>query len=357
MSDFNGDSDPDLAVANEATNNVSVLLGSAGGSFTGPTNFGVCSGPTAIAVGEFSGDSDPDIAAANELCHNVSVLAGGAGGSFGGLTNSPAGNLPDDLAVGEFNADSDRDIAVANQTSDNVSVLIGAGGLGFVGPIDYPAGDGPSAIGVGDFNGDARPDLAVTNELVDNVSILLATANDGYARPVSASPLVVSLVPAYNACLPAGANRTHGPPLENPSCNPPVQSSGFVTVGTSDANSNSAQSVGSVAYRVCLASPCGSGTAPDIKLLASVKDVRNKTGLTDYVGELQARVNLRITDRANGGSLTDAATLGDRAFSFTAAVHAHGRDGEHRQHLQRDDSCERRRAGHRAWPGSGRSGR
>jgi hypothetical protein len=170
---------------------------------------------------------------------------------------------------------------------------------------------------VGDFNGDARPDLAVTNELVDNISILLATANDGYVRPVSASPLVVSLVPAYNACLPAGANSTHGPPLENPSCNPPVQSSGFVTVGTSDANSNSAQSVGSVAYRVCLTSPCGSGTAPDVKLLASVKDVRNKTGLADYVGELQARVNLRITDRANGGSLTDAATLGDRAFSFT----------------------------------------
>ena len=90
-----------------------------------------------------------------------------------------------------------------------------------------------------------------------------------------------------------------------------------MTVGTSDANSNDAQSVGSVAFRVCLTSPCGSGTAPDVKLVASVKDVRNKTDLTDYVGELQARVNLRITDRAKGGSLNDPATLGDRAFAFT----------------------------------------
>jgi hypothetical protein len=275
-------------------------------------------------VGEFSGDSDPDIAAANELCHNVSVLGGGAGGSFGGLTNSPAGNLPDDLAVGEFNGDADRDIAVANQSSDNVSVLVGAGGLGFVGPIDYPAGDGPSAVAIADFNADAKPDLAVTNELVDNISILLATTNDGYPRPLSASPQILSLVPAYNACAPAAANRTHGPPLENPSCNPPAQTSGFLTVGTSDANSNSPQSVGSVAYRVCLASPCGSGTAPDVKLQASIKDVRNTTGLTDYVGELQARVNLRITDRANGGSLTDAATLGDRVFSFTLPCTATG---------------------------------
>ena len=298
VGDFNGDSDPDLAVANEATNNVSVLLGSAGGSFTGPTNFGVCSGPTAIAAGEFSGDSDPDIAAANELCHNVSVLAGRRRRQLYRAHQLPC-REPSRRPCGRRvqRRFRPRHGGCEPELGQRVGADRGAG-LGFVGPIDYPAGDGPSAVAVGDFNGDARPDLAVTNELVDNVSILLATANDGYpTAPERIAAQVVSLVPAYNACPPASANRTHGPPLENPSCNPPVQSSGFVTVGTSDANSNSPQSVGSVTYRVCLASPCGSGTAPDIKLLASINDVRNKSGLADYVGELQARVTLRITDR------------------------------------------------------------
>ena len=50
---------------------------------------------------------------------------------------------------------------------------------------------------------------------------------------------------------------------------------------------------------------------------ASIDDVRNKGDLADYPGELQARVTLRITDKVNGGSLTESGTLGDRTFAFT----------------------------------------
>ena len=205
-----------------------------------------------------------------------------------------------------------------------MSVLVGGGGLGFVGPIDFRPATAPASSPWRDFNADATPDLAVTNELVDNVSILLATDHRRLSpaqERVAAGRVARARLQRVRA---GSANRTHGPPLENPSCNPPVQSSGFVTVGSPDANSNNPQSVGSVTYRVCLASPCGSGTAPDVKLQASIKDVRNTTDLTDYAGELQARVNLRITDRANGGSLTDAATLGDRVFSFTLPCTATG---------------------------------
>jgi hypothetical protein len=45
VGDFNGDADPDLAVANSFSDNVSVLLGGAGGSFSGPTNLTVGDGP------------------------------------------------------------------------------------------------------------------------------------------------------------------------------------------------------------------------------------------------------------------------------------------------------------------------
>src|SRR5262245_4192760 len=56
----------------------------------------------------------------------------------------------------------------------------------------------------------------------------------GFARPRGATPLRAALVPAYNACT--ASNRTHGPALAFPSCNPPVRSSSVLTVGTPDAN-------------------------------------------------------------------------------------------------------------------------
>jgi predicted NUDIX family NTP pyrophosphohydrolase len=234
VGEFNADADQDLAVANEGSNVVSVLLVGTGVSFMAPTNFGVCSAPTALVVGEFNADADPDLAVVNELCHNVSVLLGSTGGSFTGSTDFATGNLPDSVAVGEFNHDLDPDLATANQGSDNVSVLVGGAWANFRGPINFAAGD---------FNGDTDPDLAVTNEISNNVSILLATSTDGYPRPKGATPVLLPLVLAYGACAPSGANRTHGPALSQPSCNPPVQSSGYVTVGTLDANSNSAQFV------------------------------------------------------------------------------------------------------------------
>ena len=46
--------------------------------------------------------------------------------------------------------------------------------------------------------------------------------------------------PRINECT--SPNRTHGPPLAFPSCNPPVQTSSFLTVGTPDANGAPANS-------------------------------------------------------------------------------------------------------------------
>ena len=42
------------------------------------------------------------------------------------------------------------------------------------------------------------------------------------------------------------------------------------------------------------------GDQADVQLTASISDVRNKAGLTDYTGELRAVLGLRITDRHNG---------------------------------------------------------
>jgi large repetitive protein len=183
IGDFNGDSDPDLAVVNESTNDVSVLLGAAGGSFTGPTNFAVGTAPQSVVVAEFNGDSDPDLAVANEGTNNVSVLLGGAGGSFTAPTNFAVGSTPRAVAAGDFNGDSDPDLAVANEGTNNVSILLGGAGGSFSGPTNFAVCAAPISVAVGDFNGDSDPDLAVANELCHDVSVLLGGAGGSFSGP------------------------------------------------------------------------------------------------------------------------------------------------------------------------------
>ena len=141
-----------------------------------------------------------------------------------------------------------------------------------------------------------------------------------HPRPQGATPLRVSLVPAYQACV--APNRTHGPPLAFPSCNPPAQTSPYVTVGTPDANGAAANSVGSVAIR---STPNQCCPPQDATITGSISDVRCKPGATpcgsanatggpDYTGELQMMSMIRISDHYNAtapGGGTDPATVID----------------------------------------------
>jgi uncharacterized protein len=181
VGDFNGDGNPDLAVANQLSGTVSVLLASAGGgaSFTRQADLAVGGFPTSAAVGDFNGDQDPDLAVANGFGY-VSVLLGGGGASFTRQPDLTIGGTPWSVAVGDFNGDSDPDLAVANQLSNNVSVLLGGSAGSFTRQTpDLAVGLGPTSVAVGDFNGDHDPDLAVANQFSGTVSVLLGTAGGG----------------------------------------------------------------------------------------------------------------------------------------------------------------------------------
>jgi hypothetical protein len=64
------------------------------------------------------------------------------------------------------------------------------------------------------------------------------------------------------------------------------------------------------------------GDQADIQLTTSITDVRNKSDLTDYTGELRAVLSLRITDRHNGASLETPATVADSAFNYKMSCSA-----------------------------------
>ena len=107
----------------------------------------------------------------------------------------------------------------------------------------------------------------------------LAPATPGYARPKAASPTNVRLVPAFNPC--SGGNATHGAPLAQPSCNPPVQSSNYLTVGTPDTPGNGfpANSVGLATFKVVGESPINldNGDQADVQVTGQLTDVRRKS--------------------------------------------------------------------------------
>ena len=146
----------------------------------------------------------------------------------------------------------------------------------------------------------------------------------GYPRPKTAAKVRVSLVPAFNQCT--SGNRMHGPPLAHPSCNPPVQSSPNLTVGTPDANGAAANATGFVRVAPIPGNPGTPADEADVSLIVSMTDVRRTTaGLPDYTGQLQMRLPLRLTDRDNGGPAGfEQGTLQDRNFDATVPCTATG---------------------------------
>jgi acyl-homoserine-lactone acylase len=166
------------------------------------------------------------------------------------------------------------------------------------------------------------------DEIAADPNLQTTTISDGYPRPKGATPTRVSLVPAYRACT--APNRTHGAPLAFGSCAPPAQQSGALTVGTNDANGKPTSSVGSVRLDVFSCPACALPFNADVRISASIGDVRKASDLSAYTGNLDARFALRITDRNNaanpGDPGTDAATVEDTTFKFALPCTAPGGD-------------------------------
>jgi FG-GAP-like repeat len=129
--------------------------------------------PAAVAVGDFDGVGPPDLAVANNGSSSVSVLLGKGEGTFSAPTDFNAGGGPESVAVGDFNADFGPDLAVVDK--GGVSVLLGKGDGTFGGPTNFDAGDQPASVAVGDFNGDGHADLAVANASTSAIANLPAS--------------------------------------------------------------------------------------------------------------------------------------------------------------------------------------
>jgi hypothetical protein len=167
VADFNNDGHLDLVTANLISNDVSVLLGNADGTFQPARNTLTTPYPLSLAVGDFNRDGKLDIATANDYVpgnDGVNVLLGQGDGEFVNAAPPTEFEWSSAIAAGDLNADGKLDLvatAVSYDGDSYVNVMLGHGDGTFASSSSGPFSGGFYSLALGDFDGDGKVDVAV----------------------------------------------------------------------------------------------------------------------------------------------------------------------------------------------------
>jgi hypothetical protein len=190
--DLDGDESPDLAMAYDTGQSVSVMLNNGDGAFGPDTPYGHFLSLSAVhandvALGDLDGDDDLDLVSAGD---HLSV-------SF----NNGDGTFTDEVAYDELSTysiqledvdgDDDLDIAAAEltggfSTDGFLTIWHNDGDGAFGAPTSYDAGNYPGSIAFGDIDGDGEREVLVANWFSGDfgppiVSIMEEDANGDYS--------------------------------------------------------------------------------------------------------------------------------------------------------------------------------
>ena len=181
--DFDQNKKLDFVVANQNSNEVSVVFGNGNGTFSSTiATYATDAGPASVAVGDFNKDGYPDIVTANTASNDISVLLNTKTGTFNPAANYPVGTAPSAVIVTDLNNDGFPDIVVANSGGNSISVLMNSGTGTFGAATPYTVGNGPVSVAAAELNNDLFADLIVTNKTDNSVSVLLGNG-DGTFQP------------------------------------------------------------------------------------------------------------------------------------------------------------------------------
>src|SRR5437016_1260532 len=170
----NNGSEVDLAVVNQGSNNVAILLISVDQNLnvtlteapSSPVSVGTT--PVAIATGDLNADGVPDLAVLNQGNGSISILLGNSNldGSFTEATGSPlpTSTTPAGIVIANFANGAVPDIAVTNHGSSTLGVYIGQGQGTFASRIEINTPAGPSALIAATLTTSGLPDVALVSQ-------------------------------------------------------------------------------------------------------------------------------------------------------------------------------------------------
>lgn len=238
-SDFDGDGDIDIAVANDASGHISIHQNSGGGYFLSvsrasggpfsPTGGGatgdfdldglpeiaityadpgrmtifkrnaqsaqftalytaiVATEPTEISSADLDGDSLLDLVFLDDPAGptaNVVFQSGNGDSTFGSLVYTAVSGEVQGLSLGDIDADGDVDVLLVDRSSTEVLILENSGTAALSASPTVTVGANPWDTALGDFNGDDALDLvAVRRASSENVAIFLSTGGGSFSAP------------------------------------------------------------------------------------------------------------------------------------------------------------------------------
>jgi hypothetical protein len=208
LADLNGDGIPDLIVANSGSNNVLVYPGLGNGQFgpelNGGKGFFTGTNPVSITVANLNGR--PDLVVANQGSNDVSILLNVAtadgGFTFVSGPRLQGGLGPTSTVVAEVNGDTFPDLLISDGGSNQVLLLRGVGG-GFFADQDpriYSVGNDPVQVMVGPFLPNQGLEILTVNRGSNDLTVIsdfssstpvFNTVSTGGTEPVAAFGVTV----------------------------------------------------------------------------------------------------------------------------------------------------------------------
>jgi hypothetical protein len=201
--DFNHDGVIDLAIANEDTSSVGVLLGNGDGTFAPAVSYTVGEGyyPNAITAADLNGDGFVDLAVTNYVDGPASAVAillanNDKSGTFQAATYYNVDGTPNFVTFGDLNKDGNVDMAVTMYEGINypgtVEIALGNGDGTFNTGVDYASSwfdagftnSDPADIQIIDWNGDGNLDLVYVNSELGTLAIMLGNGDGTVSGPV-----------------------------------------------------------------------------------------------------------------------------------------------------------------------------
>jgi hypothetical protein len=172
-----GDTLPDLAVANYGSANVSVLLNAGRGTFPAHTEYGTTTYPSLVRFANVSGDARPELLVATYSAfladtNRVLVLPNLGNGTFGARSQF---DLVQDgiagLATGNFDGDGDIDVVTTHYSNNGARPYFGLGNGGFTPGAPLVTFSGPSEAQLLDVDGNGTLDLMTADAGTGSISV------------------------------------------------------------------------------------------------------------------------------------------------------------------------------------------